>query len=1441
MSSGIQSIGFGFLDPGAHCTRSARFAVLGGYWRKASVLSDFGPTGSATSRRPCAPASAATAAALATEQGSQGGDGAGPTDTADPDAVLDGFVSAFSLPRQQLRMVLERQPGLQRANPQLLAQRIDAYTRATGLDAYQLLYMVARQPTFLRLSPSMFKERCEALAKSLALGLDDVLKLLVSQPAFLEVQPDSLRAVSGRVAGELGVRPGAALRVLARLPPGELRGVFTRQQPGLLRERLTGLRRMLLRMFGPRRATPEAALLLVARCPPLLALPTKYVESSLAALMSIPPTKGAMTAAAAAGGGGSSGRVRGRSRMLRAILSCPHVLTLPPETLRSRFVMLAAATRIDMPAVISMLLLQPRLLLADPARVRQRLEGLTFSLMVPRSAALDMVVRQPQLLLYTTESLAENWAGLQQLLGITFDSALSIVTRHPNILCTSPVNLTSKLAALESIFALPRPRAVLLAVEKPIILTMSEQRFQNTFRVLAPILALPSPAHLGRLVCREPYLLLESTVQLTGKVSLAASLLGISESDVGGMLARSPNFITKELSYWQTNLDTVTGGLGVSLERAREVAVRHPYLLAAEPTELLRVASANMALVRSSPAWMSALEGADAESLFKCLAGFNDRNREHLQYLADAGLQSQVSFLHPVIWDRVAFTKRFPRFANWQAEQRAATTARNGLPLPRRPPAWPPALSADAAAAAADASGDASESAEAAEENEVENGSEPGVQSAAESVLHIDVRNTVAAVFSEAATASDDVVDSELTIGKQQQQQQRHLDFASGTAGGFDLTDGKEVMMAVGGGRGAGTGPAGMRKYIPRRRQSAKADHERYQLRQLSAVDRDDDSGSGLAFYPRGAEASGKGGSSTGLTGPWAPRLGHWDCVFVTWRFTVFNMRGLQPNKIYEGLQRTFCYEDSDPSWGYVELTAPHRLADPAQGWLDEQGALHLRIDFYRADDILPLTNHLGNIIISNSPVVRVGYLLKGAQYDSREEMRTVVLAAQSMMPPSCRLHSAHSGPEAAGTALVSWLQQPKLLLRRLVDYSSVACLAAWLWRHRPSAALAVGVAIAARTKRTRILICSSAFRTNLVPRSVIHPSLLQRHLPTPRSWRQLSNLPAAMAAAAELGRPRPLRRWHRARHASLMPGCIGQHVLNPTLATVDGAKGSNATSFAAPWQHPRNNQLFLLMPILTLAQRQQQQPQQAKLYKKQHSLDNQYDSQREQIPSQLSRQLQNSYPGRQSPPPQEEERRQQQHNKRQRSQLYDRQGGEEREWAQESRPSDGKELHPQRQSQLQEVTQQQQQQQREEVQKQASQPQTQVLRQARWQEKQNKSKGRSAESRDAAATDCDGHFAPCSSSCSSRSLDSSFSCAVDAAVASSGNGTFSGAGLTLAEARSGLESRTSCISDGGVDISIIVQCPLGQQPLRLHGCCCGSTDFNINGGSGAIAAIAAV
>lgn len=374
------------------------------------------------------------------------GSGGGPDAQAaalppDPDVVLDEFVSAFGLPRQKLLMILQRQPALARAHPRLLAERIAAYTRVTGLSAYQLLYVVARRPAVLQLPPPVLGARLEALSEGLSLSREDALKMLLSQPAFVDVPPDALRLLVIRVAGELRVRPPAALRVLAGLPPGELRGILVRP-PGMLRERLAGLRRLMKQTFGSRRATPRAALLLVARCPLLLALPNKAVEASLAAFMSIPPTKSlaaaaggpaaaARAAAGAAPGSGAStttSTTANRS-MLKTLLACPHVLTLPPETLRGRFVTLAAAARIDLPAAVSMLLLQPRLLLVDPARVRSRLEGLTFSLMVPRKTALDMVVRQPQLLVYQTETLAENWAALQGLLGVTFEAAMAVVAR----------------------------------------------------------------------------------------------------------------------------------------------------------------------------------------------------------------------------------------------------------------------------------------------------------------------------------------------------------------------------------------------------------------------------------------------------------------------------------------------------------------------------------------------------------------------------------------------------------------------------------------------------------------------------------------------------------------------------------------------------------------------------------------------------------------------------------------------------------------------------------------------------------------------------------------------------------------------------------------------------------------------------------------------------
>ncbi|KAG2445171.1 hypothetical protein HYH02_008639 [Chlamydomonas schloesseri] len=621
------------------------------------------------------------------------GSGSGPDASAaapppDPDAVLDEFVSAFGLPRQKLLTILQRQPALARANPRLLAERIAAYTRVTGLSAYQLLYVVARRPAVLQLPPPALSARLEALSEGLSLSREDVLKMLLSQPAFVDVPPDALRLLAIRVAGELRVRPPAALRVLAGLPPGELRGILARP-PGMLRERLAGLRRLLKQTFGSRRATPRAALLLVARCPLLLALPNKAVEASLAAFMSIPPTKSLAASAGGSGGVAAAGNSNSASTsssrsMLKTLLACPHVLTLPPETLRGRFVTLAAAARIDLPAAVSMLLLQPRLLLVDPARVRARLEGLTFSLMVPRKTALDMVVRQPQLLIYQTESLAENWAALQGLLGVTFEATMSMVARHPNLLCIGPAMLTSKLAALEALFALPHARAVLLCLERPVLLTYSERRYKLLHRTLSSLIPLTPPA-LGRLVLAHSYLLLEDPMQLTSKASDAASLLALTEADVGNMLGRSPAFITRDFRHWQTNLDTITSSLGVRLEHARAAVFRYPGLMAADPAELHRSASSLMSLVRTSPAWLAQLEAVSSpDVVFKCLRGHNPRTLAHLRFLVDAGLQKKQSFISPIIWDRATFIQRYPAFVEWQAARAAAAVAPNGLPL-RRP------------------------------------------------------------------------------------------------------------------------------------------------------------------------------------------------------------------------------------------------------------------------------------------------------------------------------------------------------------------------------------------------------------------------------------------------------------------------------------------------------------------------------------------------------------------------------------------------------------------------------------------------------------------------------------------------------------------------------------------------------------------------------------
>ncbi|KXZ52287.1 hypothetical protein GPECTOR_10g919 [Gonium pectorale] len=583
------------------------------------------------------------------------------------------------------------------------------------------------------MAPSALRATCEDLARGLSLTQEEGLKVVLAQPALLELRPPTVRALSRRIADELRVRSRTALMILAGLPPEELSGLLG-GPPGLIRERAKGLRRLLKQTFGPRRATPAAALLLAYRCPALLALPTKAVGETLAALMAIPPTKGTLapprgpapgggaggnTAAASSSGRNVGAGAGGRS-MLDAIIACPHILALPPETLRARFVALAAAARIDMPAVVSMLLLQPRLLLAEPARVRQRLEGLTFSLMVPRRAALDMVVRQPQLLLYQTETLADTWAALQGLLSVTFETVLSMVTRceagedegpsvgralakgegNPNLLCMSASKLASKLAALEAAFSISHPRAVLLAAQHPALLTIAEKRFQRKHRLLSSLVhGLDTPA-LGRLVCREPYLLLLDGAKLAAKVKEAAAALATTEAQIGDMISRSPRFIARDPSRWQANLGAMVEGFGVTREQACAAACRYPGLLVADPEELASSVSRTMALLRTSPAWLAQLASGDPELLFKCAQGYNSRTYAHLQFLVESRLQSSQAFASPIIWDRASFLQRYPQFAEWQRRRADAATAPNGVPWRRAEQRWGGAVERGGRAAA---------------------------------------------------------------------------------------------------------------------------------------------------------------------------------------------------------------------------------------------------------------------------------------------------------------------------------------------------------------------------------------------------------------------------------------------------------------------------------------------------------------------------------------------------------------------------------------------------------------------------------------------------------------------------------------------------------------------------------------------------------------------
>eukprot|EP00198_Chlamydomonas_reinhardtii_P008763 XP_001698100.1 predicted protein [Chlamydomonas reinhardtii] len=420
----------------------------------------------------------------------------------DPDVVLDEFVSAFGLPRQKLLMILQRQPALARAHPRLLAERIAAYTRVTGLSAYQLLYVVARRPAVLQLPPPVLGARLEALSEGLSLSREDALKMLLSQPAFVDVPPDALRLLVIRVAGELRVRPPAALRVLAGLPPGELRGILVRP-PGMLRERLAGLRRLMKQTFGSRRATPRAALLLVARCPLLLALPNKAPR-----LLLVDPAR-------------VRSRLEGltfslmvpRKTALDMVVRQPQLLVYQTETLAENWAALQGLLGVTFEAAMAVVARHPNLLCIGPATLSSKLAALEALFALPHARAVLLCLERPVLLTYSERRYKLIHRTLSSLIPLTPAALGRLVLSHSYLLQEDPMQLTSKASDAASLLALTEADIGNMLGRSPAFITRDFRHWQTNLDTITSSLGVRLE-HARAAVFRYPGLLAADPAEL---------------------------------------------------------------------------------------------------------------------------------------------------------------------------------------------------------------------------------------------------------------------------------------------------------------------------------------------------------------------------------------------------------------------------------------------------------------------------------------------------------------------------------------------------------------------------------------------------------------------------------------------------------------------------------------------------------------------------------------------------------------------------------------------------------------------------------------------------------------------------------------------------------------------------------------------------------------
>ncbi|GAX73701.1 hypothetical protein CEUSTIGMA_g1153.t1 [Chlamydomonas eustigma] len=618
---------------------------------------------------------------------------------------ISAVASALHLELEKTLQLCSKRPSLLQQPLSLIVQHRDSLAVALSLDDVQASRALCKQPSLFSLNPMEVSSQVARMASAMGVSKGEIgsmlgrtvdyrsLKILLEIPSNMLMQ----RLISLQVAldSRLGSGRGPNAGPLALRCPQLLVNEDGEQAIVSTLDRVLELIDQL---------SEERRIIVLKSCPEMLTLTPQQLSLQFRDMLTA---------------------LRMSQSQLVGVLSHePRLFKLPPYLLQSRFLALQNLLFIPTSQASSMILRQPQLLAYASETLQARLVSLKNSMRISLDMALVIIARHPNLLCFKPSNLEAKVQHLSTVIGLPPARTVDIILRCPVLLTLSPERLLDSYNSLQSLLLpfpvdanlddFPRLPSSSISAQ-----TASTNRTQHSIGSAVQPLALAgltmeeegsdpnldpqltgevtpgsgrratssernglgsgerqqgssssqqkrTRSRLTDAVQRKPQLLLLAPSKLAEQVSDLSMLLALPKTQVVDMALRKPELlITADLKLWQTNLDTLTTQLGLSVSSARSLIQHWPALGLTDAQKLMRSCSRLRTAMSANPAWLAGLDTAPAPNLRQCLY-YGTWELHHVAFLAaHAELAERYPPWHHSVASRKLFCKAHPGFIKW--------------------------------------------------------------------------------------------------------------------------------------------------------------------------------------------------------------------------------------------------------------------------------------------------------------------------------------------------------------------------------------------------------------------------------------------------------------------------------------------------------------------------------------------------------------------------------------------------------------------------------------------------------------------------------------------------------------------------------------------------------------------------------------------------------